>query len=518
MESFVYHLPASVSAERLGRQLPEESGLELRLDHQLGREGLLLDTFDGALYNSGKILFSFDEGLLLFDLHDGRVLEQAGPFAGTVIGDMVKGPVVDLLAELAPLRAPLPVASLRLRREEGRLVDDEGKTLVRFYQMMCGRGQGRMVGVGCSLPLRGYEEAGEVLRLALQRCGAVPCGDGKEMYEALKLSPPVYQAKPEIVLHGEAPVGDSALLLLRTFLQVARANEGGIVADSDSEFLHDYRVALRKIRSLLSLFAGVFDAAATDSLKGQLADLMRTTNGLRDLDVYLLRRGDYHALVPPSAHPGLKLLFDELLGRRHEEQRRVNLALTGKAYKRKMAALARTFSAGRGALKPGPLATEASRPFAARLILKRYRRVCKVARALDETTPDEGIHRLRIHCKKLRYLMEFFSSLFPPAEIKGVIRSLKQLQDCLGTFNDLSVQQNFLATLLASAHGGGARAVPLAYAVGALTAMLASLQARERGRVFDSLALFCGEDNRLIFAELFDSRQEDDEDTRLLQQ
>ena len=148
MEPFVYHLPASVTAERLCRQLPEESGLELRLDRQDSREGLLLDTFDGALFKSGKILVFHDGGLLLFDLHDGRVLEQAGPLGGTVIGDMVKGPVVDLLVELAPLRAPLPLASLRLRREEGRLVDDEGKTLVRFCQLMCGLPFGSAVGQG----------------------------------------------------------------------------------------------------------------------------------------------------------------------------------------------------------------------------------------------------------------------------------------------------------------------------------------------------------------------------------
>ena len=43
---------------------------------------------------------------------------------------------------------------------------------------------------------------------------------------------------------------------------------------------------------------------------------------------------------------------------------------------------------------------------ACRLIMRRFLKVCKTAQAINAATPDEEIHRLRIHCKKLRYLME----------------------------------------------------------------------------------------------------------------
>ena len=86
--------------------------------------------------------------------------------------------------------------------------------------------------------------------------------------------------------------------------------------------------------------------------------------------------------------------------------------------------------------------------FACRLVLKRYGKVCKIARSIDGKTADDVIHQLRIHCKKLRYLMEFFSPLFPENEIKTLIKSLKVLQDNLGNFNDYSVQQKFLRHVL----------------------------------------------------------------------
>ena len=56
----------------------------------------------------------------------------------------------------------------------------------------------------------------------------------------------------------------------------------------------------------------------------------------------------------------------------------------------------------------------------------------------------EAVHRLRIECKKLRYLMEFFAELFPKEEGSAVLRLLRRLQTRLGEFNDALVQQRSL--------------------------------------------------------------------------
>ena len=68
--------------------------------------------------------------------------------------------------------------------------------------------------------------------------------------------------------------------------------------------------------------------------------------------------------------------------------------------------------------------------------------------AIDGSTPDDELHRLRIECKKLRYLLEFFASLFPAGEVRLIVEHLKNLQDNLGDFNDLSVQQDDLKSYL----------------------------------------------------------------------
>jgi CHAD domain-containing protein len=64
--------------------------------------------------------------------------------------------------------------------------------------------------------------------------------------------------------------------------------------------------------------------------------------------------------------------------------------------------------------------------------------------AIGAGSPASDLHELRIACKKLRYLMEFFRSLYPAEAIGQLVRALKTFQDTLGEFQDLEVQQQQL--------------------------------------------------------------------------
>jgi len=65
---------------------------------------------------------------------------------------------------------------------------------------------------------------------------------------------------------------------------------------------------------------------------------------------------------------------------------------------------------------------------------------------IQPTSPDELLHQVRIECKKLRYLMEFFSELIPDVTNVMLQKRLRRLQSRLGDFNDASVQQVSLIT------------------------------------------------------------------------
>ncbi len=161
---------------------------------------------------------------------------------------------------------------------------------------------------------------------------------------------------------------------------------------------------------------------------------------------------------------------------------------------------------GTADLQEGPNADRTAYLYARELIWKRYRKVCKIARAIDSTTPDTEVHELRIHCKKLRYLMEFFSPMFPAKTIKDLIKALKVLQDNLGLFNDYSVQQESLQTFITEHTSKDSKQnLSIAKSVGALIAMLYQKQLAERAKVISNFELFDSLTTQQQFQKLFNT-------------
>jgi CHAD domain-containing protein len=272
--------------------------------------------------------------------------------------------------------------------------------------------------------------------------------------------------------------------------------------------LHDYRIALRKIRSVLSLFKGVYAEDQTLQLKARFSALMSSTGRLRDLDVYLLERGDFYALVPDSLHDGLDRMFAMFAEERQQALKSLSDHLRSKSYEAEIGKLATQFDS-RKRLKPGPNADLSAYDFACKMIWKRYRKICKIASGIDADTEDEEVHELRIHCKKLRYLMEFFGPVFPKPAFKSLIKPLKRLQDNLGLFNDYSVQQESLRAFLTGLESQNhAEGLEIAQSAGALIAVLHQRQLAERAKVVESFARFNSRETQKTFRNLFHGGKE----------
>ena len=236
----------------------------------------------------------------------------------------------------------------------------------------------------------------------------------------------------------------AAKLILRELLASVRANEAGVRECLDTEFLHDFRVAVRRARSALAQIKGVFPAQTVAGLRRDLAWLGKQTNVARDTDVYLLDYGSYRARLPAALRPHLDPLRDFLARRQQQDYAELACLLDSAAYRR-VTQVWQAFADDPP--PPAPAAPEALTPvssLARKRIWRAYRRVMKEGGAITHDSPAEALHALRITCKKLRYLMEFFRSLYPPKSIGKLIKALKAFQDNLGEFQDLQVQQESL--------------------------------------------------------------------------
>ncbi|MCG2816342.1 MAG: CHAD domain-containing protein [Candidatus Aminicenantes bacterium] len=311
-----------------------------------------------------------------------------------------------------------------------------------------------------------------------------------------------------VQLQPEWPLHKSMVVLLRRLQSGLGANENGIFDDDDPEYLHDFRVAVRRTRSALAQIKNVFPASQTNKWKKKFKRLGRASNRLRDLDVYLLKKEDDRALLPERLKDELEGLFSELKVKRDLEFHNFLLLLKGDFYRR-LKEDWNMFLLEQDQEKDIPRSGRISTMDGAHDILhRRWKRVLKKGKRIASDSPDEDLHSLRIECKKLRYSLEFFSSLFPGGEIRHLITRLKKLQDHLGIYNDIQMQKNELDHFIQTrAHQiSDENFIRLSTAVERLIARLE--EKKETGRAsFDRVFKeFAGPENRECFNRLFEMR------------
>ena len=108
-----------------------------------------------------------------------------------------------------------------------------------------------------------------------------------------------------------------------------------------------------------------------------------------------------------------------------------------------------------------------------------------------------------LSAKKLRYLMEFFASLFPEDEIGQLIKQLKKLQDNLGDFNDLYVQEDYLLHVTAELPAAKAESQKALLAIGGLISRLDRERQAVKADFATTFTTFAAPKNQILFKKLF---------------
>jgi CHAD domain-containing protein len=427
-------------------------------------------------------------------------------------GDLPAGVMERAVSRVAWVRRLLPVATVGGERSHRHVLDGERKTVVRLEILRAVAAaprsrEGQPLEVEIVVKgVRGYDRAFKDVAALIAAAEGVHAAEGSALAQALALlgrDPGTEAAKPAFELSPDMSAGEATRRVLLALLRRVERNEEGTRKDLDSEYLHQLRVAVRQSRSALSQIKGVLPEEAMARFRRDLSWLGKATGPTRDLDVYLLKMPAYEADLPEEARAHIEPLATFLRELQRKEQRKLRRVLSSQRYKR--------FKQGwRSYLEEVQTAasalTNAERPaaeLASERINKIFKRVLKRGSAITEETPAQALHDLRIECKKLRYLITFFSDLFLPKLIGKTISDLKGLQDNLGDFNDLEVQQDALSAF-ARQMAAEAKAPPeTILAMGRLVELLAKRQQDERERFAERFEAFASQKNRDRFARLF---------------
>ncbi|MDA8328495.1 MAG: CHAD domain-containing protein [Betaproteobacteria bacterium] len=253
-------------------------------------------------------------------------------------------------------------------------------------------------------------------------------------------------SNPDLNFTAGMRVDETVRAIMQRLLAMMNANVVGVQAGVDPEFLHNFRIAVRRQHVLLGQIRGVMPQRNRRQLSRGFAWLNELTGRVRDLDVYLCRLEADKTRLGPATCKDLAPLYEFLQHRQQLAHQQLVESLNSRRYIRLIAAWTAYLASPLPVCNRLPDARCSLPSFANRRIWHMLRRVMKQGNAIRAHSPPQDLHALRKSCKKLRYLIEFFQSGYSAIMLKQPLNVLKSLQDVLGEYQDLQVQQAFLVT------------------------------------------------------------------------
>lgn len=221
----------------------------------------------------------------------------------------------------------------------------------------------------------------------------------------------------------------------------------GVRDDIDTEFVHQARVATRRMRSALRLFSGALPEKTAGAFAGELKWLGSVFGEMRDLDVFLLNLEGYRKQLGRFPKKQRRILRDWIEKHRRAPLERLVEAIDSRRATRFLERLDRTLARPVPRRPRAPLARQTVGEAAPGIILSHYDAVAARGRAVAEKPSPKRYHRLRIEAKKLRYACEFVSPAYDD-RLDEFIALVVEVQDCLGELQDTVFTRKFVSRIL----------------------------------------------------------------------
>lgn len=469
------------------------------------------DSFDWRLFNKNLCLIVNDEMLGLFEYKiNYRVsTESYNKVKNKYYWNSFRTKALrNELKNLLQHRALVKICKCEKQTEQYKILNEDEKTVVKLSLEKLSISNDLNIEFDSSIirlqGLRGYSKEFKSIKNILVSLGVEIVNNNylAYIYDYFGRPPGQFSSKIKLNLDADMNTAEAIRLILSKLADVIIECEAGIKNDIDIEFLHDYRVSVRKARVILSELKKMISPELRDELKGVFDELGEQTNNLRDLDVYLLKKNTYESYLPEVLKKELSPLFDKIKKERQAAFKKLKSFLNSEINKNMILQMECLLEG----VFASPDSKEGTKPIlqiSRKVIFKRYKSILKRGRKIKAKSKDDVLHDLRLECKKLRYLLELFSSLFPTNEIDFLVSQLKIIQDNLGDFNDLSVQQDKMKVYLDESLGKSKAEIQLASVIGGLITSLHQRKQEVRNVFIETFKQFDSKKNNKVITSLF---------------
>jgi len=226
----------------------------------------------------------------------------------------------------------------------------------------------------------------------------------------------------------------------------------GLQRDLDPEFVHQARVATRRMRSALRLFRGAAPESPAAYLAGELKWLGGVLGEVRDLDIFLLNLSQFQEQIERFPAGKKKVLENWITQNRRGPLKALGQALESPRYRQFERRILQFFERPLPVRPRAPLAMKPLREVAPLLITEKFDAVIEQGRTVLAKPKLRQFHRLRIQMKRLRYACEFMDPAYDGA-LDPFIKRTVEIQDCLGELQDTVFTRDFVDSLCADWQG-----------------------------------------------------------------
>ncbi|WP_277656259.1 CHAD domain-containing protein [Seleniivibrio woodruffii] len=401
----------------------------------------VFDTFEWQLVRSGRAVWSDGKDKFLFD----KETDTKAGYAGRYLFEKLRIPVTEHSFDAGGIKGRLyAVGSSYI------IYTEEPQEDFAFHY--------------CAEELKGFGQA--------VACAAARCGDPMLNYTTRVQCP----------ADSDAILWESMQRVHSDLINIMRLNTDGILKGYDAEFLHDFRVSVRRSRSAMSMLKGVYSEDREMRFRQFFKSLGEYTGRARDMDVYLEELEGYEDILPDDMKQSLEPLKSHFRAERDKSYELLQNFLTSEEYNNSLAEWERLINSRAEIGRRGFVNTSKA---AAKALAKIFGRVELMTGGVDGESEDAQIHSVRIAFKKLRYCIEFFGLFIKEQNTADVLTRLRSLQDSLGRYNDLSVQCGHMQERLNSETDP-----KLLAACGYIMAVLAMKKAQEREQAVELIRIF----------------------------
>jgi CHAD domain-containing protein len=244
------------------------------------------------------------------------------------------------------------------------------------------------------------------------------------------------------------PAAQSVRIIALGFLEDATNAFERTGNPDDAMALHDFRVALRRLRTTLRAYRPLLEDSVHGKPHKRLGEITEATNRVREAEVALEWLRPLATGMTPGERVGLQWLVDRIDARRAKDVEHC-LADTRRSFTAAARKLHKGLVAYRQTVQTEPSITDESFAGALRTAAVEQARELDQLLGAIQHTEDEAAHRARIAAKRLRYVVEPVRGTLAGGD--DLIARLKTIQDLLGELHDLQELEKVVRAAVSTA-------------------------------------------------------------------